>query len=384
MIFKINKDVIINIKELWRLHVNITILVSDIYKTGGVQRVVSILANYLTKKSLYKITILSLFKTAEKPYFDLNPKISTKNIFEQPFNLKLHFLKVVKGIKRNLKNNDTDLIIFAGMGLGLFVKMGTFKNNSIKLIGWEHQQFYFGKKFGLEWIGKRIACYYMDATVVLTKEDYQQYKSGLKRINKLVQIYNPAEITYESMTYKKNTKKIMSVGSLVSQKGFDYAIEVAKLVFEKFPDWQWHIYGDGPDRLKLEEKIKLYKLEKNIIIMGYYENVYDKYRNYSFYVMTSRHEGFPMVLIEAKVNKLPIVSFDCKFGPNELIKNEVNGYLISNFDTYEMSLKIIELISNKDKLEFFSENAYKDLEKLNIELIIGQWENLINNIYLGE
>jgi glycosyltransferase involved in cell wall biosynthesis len=364
--------------------VKLTLLVTNMYSPGGVQRVVSLLANKLVEENKYDITILSMFKTADDPFFAINSKIKLKHIFYEPFNFKTGYFKAVGGIREYFKENDTDVLVFSGMGYGSIVYSALGNTKSLKIIGWEHQSFHYGKKFGLEWIGKRIASKKMDAVVVLTKEDYEYYDKGLNKIKKLVQIYNPAIIDNQVNSYNSNVKKIISCGSLVPQKGFDYAIEVANIVFKQYPEWQWHIFGDGPERKVLEEKIAEYGLENNVILMGYSDNVYKKYREYSLYVMSSRHEGFPMVLIEAKSNNLPIISFECKCGPRELIIEGENGYLVPCFDVEKMANRIIKLIGNEEKMKEFSKKASDGLSNLAIDNIVQKWEQLFNEVLIKQ
>lgn len=96
--------------------------------------------------------------------------------------------------------------------------------------------------------------------------------------------------------------------------------------------------------------------------------------------MTSRFEGFGLVLTEAKTFKLPCISFKCKAGPNEIILNDVNGYLIECFDLNEMAEKIRYLINSELKRKQFSDNALNDTEKFQLDFIKKQWIDLLNNL----
>lgn len=120
----------------------------------------------------------------------------------------------------------------------------------------------------------------------------------------------------------------MTVSRIDFVKGFEYLIEVSKLVFARYPDWQWHIYGDGEIEYKnkIIDLIQQNNLQKHIILQGNRSDIYDLYQNYSFYVMTSRYEGLPMVLLEAKAKKLPIVSFDINSGPSDIIRDGIDGF----------------------------------------------------------
>ena len=159
-------------------------------------------------------------------------------------------------------------------------------------------------------------------------------------------------------------------------------MQVAKSVFAKHPDWQWHIYGDGEQNYKNQiiDLIKQNSLENHIILKDNHSEIYDLYQDYSFLVMTSRYEGLPMVLLEAKAKKLPIVSFDINSGPSDIIRDGVDGFLIKPFDCEAMADKICELIENPELRQKLSDNAYGNLDKFSKEKIIKQWCDLIDEL----
>ena len=167
-------------------------------------------------------------------------------------------------------------------------------------------------------------------------------------------IYNPME-SVEIKNCNINSKQIVSVGRLTYQKGFDILCDVAKDVLSKNPDYKW-------------------------IIKGKVSNVEDYYENSALYVMTSRFEGLPMTLLEAKNHKLPIVSFDCPTGPSEIIRNNVNGYLVKANDVREMSNKINTILQDDKKLKEFKSKANLDIEKFNLNSIIDKWTSLLVSI----
>ena len=177
-----------------------------------------------------------------------------------------------------------------------------------------------------------------------------------------------------------NSKQIVSVGRLTYQKGFDILCDVAKDVLSKNSDYKWIILGDGEDKEKLQSKIKEYNLQDRLILKGKVSNVEDYYENSALYVMTSRFEGLPMTLLEAKNHKLPIVSFNCPTGPSEIIRNNVNGYLVKANDIKEMSNKVNSVLQDDKKLKEFSDKAELDIDKFNINSIIDKWTSLLVSI----
>ncbi|MFR6018302.1 MAG: glycosyltransferase family 4 protein [Paraclostridium sordellii] len=357
----------------------IVFLVANIYKCGGVQRVVSTLSNKLINFNEFDITILSIFKTNENPFFQLNKEIEVYNLYEDPFDVRFNYFKIVKRMKRFISSKQVDIFIDCGIGLTPISYLA-LKNKKIKKISWEHQNFFSCKRWGFEWIGKRIACKKSDCVVVITKQDLRDYIANMTTINRIEQIYNPIYNKQKSEEYNPDTNKIISCGSLVHVKGFDMLVDVAKLVFEKNPNWEWHIWGDGPDKDKLQEKINSSGIKNNLILCGYSSNLDEIYKEYSLYVMTSRREGFGMVLVEAQTNKIPIVSFNCKTGPSEIVENNVNGYLINCFDVNDMAKKINEIIENREKRIDFSNKSKINVEKFNINSIVDRWALLLKTL----
>lgn len=350
----------------------ITFFVHNIYTVGGVERVLSLIANELSKK--YDVEIISLYKTAEKPYFYINENIKISNVLSNKVhNPKTHIFYLIHNVKKILKNYKTDYFVATGM---VNVPLTIFMRKQAKYIAWEH-----GNTFGIgegkmPYLGRKLAAKYADKIIVLTKRDMGKNIKTFKTANKITQIYNPIENVELSKEYNIESKKIVSSGRLCPQKGFDMLIDVAKKVFEKHPDWEWHIYGEGPDRKMLEQMIEEKKLQKNVKLMGRTDKMNEKYKEYAIFVMTSRFEGFAMVNIEAHYAKLPIVSFNCNCGPDEIIQDGVNGYLVDCFDIDKMSEKINYLIENSDVRIEMSQKTSLDKEKLEMKNIINEWEKL--------
>ena len=172
-------------------------------------------------------------------------------------------------------------------------------------------------------------------------------------------------------------KKIISCGYLVPQKGFDILIEVAKKVFQQINDWQWDIYGDGPDRDVLQSKIEGYGLNNKVNLKGYRSDILNIYKDYSFDVFTSRGEGCPMAMIEALSAGLPMVSFDFKCGPKDLISNNKNGFIIENWNIDDMAACILKLINSKELRCQFAQNADINLKELEISYVLDRWYKIL-------
>ena len=360
----------------------IFIFTDNIFIFGGVERTVSVLSNELCKE--YDVTIVSLYKMEEKPKFNIDERIKIITILENgekiPFTKGL--LKLRKKVKEKLKNEKPDVFIVASMRN--FLLCTCMKKRCKKFIGWEHSSTFAENKpikRGIK-LGRIVAKYFADKIVVLTNRDLDNYIKTLHvSKEKMFQIYNAIDKkAISDIPYKRDSKKIITVGRICEDKGYDLLVQVAKIVLSKYPDWIWDIYGDTNYEKDKNELIKMVEdsgVKRQLILKGFSKNMYDTYKDYALYVMTSKNEGYPMCTLEAHGSKLPIVSFDCDCGPSEQIIDGVNGYLIPCFDINKMAERINYLIDNPEIRYEMSTKTMLDKEKVSIEFVINKWKELI-------
>lgn len=356
---------------------NICFLSGDMSRTGGTERVLSIIANELSKqKNKFNIHILSITNENNTSYFNLENEIKNDRILKsKDVNFKKQYFQVVKGIRHYIKENNIDILIDVEVIASLFSIPAT-RFTKTKLISWEHFNFYEDNGSHLRIYARKLAARFSNCIITLTEHDKQNYLNNLDIKGKVEYIYNPIE-EVDDMECNIKSKQIISVGRLTYQKGFDMLCDVAKVVLKDNKGWKWLILGDGEDKDKLRSKIKEYGLENKLILKGNVSNVEEYYKNSSLYVMTSRFEGLPMTLLEAKTYKLPIVSFNCLTGPSEIVKNNINGYLINPENVEAMSNKLNILMNDENKLKEFSNNAQIDIEKFKLKPIIERWEKVL-------
>ncbi|WP_145505956.1 glycosyltransferase, partial [Yersinia alsatica] len=167
---------------------------------------------------------------------------------------------------------------------------------------------------------------------------------------------------------------------LTNIKGFDLLLDIWAKIEEVNSDWELVIAGDGEDKKLLAKKINELNL-KNVALLPSTPNVHDLYDQSAIYVMTSRFEGFPMVLLEAKASGLPIIAYDCDTGPSELIIDGEDGFLIPFADSDTFSDRLIKLMNDDNLREAMSLRSLVNSEKYQIEVTIGRkWKDLIDNI----
>ena len=351
----------------------VTFFINNIYEMGGMTKVVIALANELSK--FCNVEIISLHKDAEQPFYSLNKEIKIINFLgKQKISTKKGYPYYMYVVRKLLKDYKTDIFVCSCMG---YVGMTLFMRKRAKYIAWEHSSSQYGKIAGTMWFGRVLAGKYADNIVVLTKQDMEQNIKRFKSEGRITQIYDLIDQKTYSGEYDCESKKIITAGRLEHEKGFDLLIESAEKVFDVHSDWELDIYGDGSQYNNLKKQIIEKGLEKNIILKGRTNEITDLYSKYSFYISSSRVEGFGMSIFEAQNAKLPVISFNCPFGPAELVINEINGFLVKCFDVNEMSDKINTLIEDVELRKRFSANALVGKEEMESNFIIEKWKKLL-------
>ena len=318
-------------------------LLGNFQTNGGIGRVTSIIADELCKKDEIEITTISYFKTDAPVLYDISSSINQYVLFSAPVSMVKAILKysAIKKLRAIIEKENLDIIVGCGALFYPLVILAA-KGTNAKTICWEHTDPATTHDYNFQGVARKLAVKSADKIVVLTKSAQKYYLETLKvKKDKLYQIYNPvSKDAAKSKEYNGNSKKIISVGRLSYPKNFSALIDIASNVLSQYPDWTWDIYGEGEERAELTAKIESKNLVGKVNLKGQVYDLYDRYGDYSFQVMTSRYEGFPMSLIEGAVNRLPLISYDITTGPNELIVDGVNGYLVEKENTNEMTKKI--------------------------------------------
>ena len=213
-----------------------------------------------------------------------------------------------------------------------------------------------------------------DFFVTLTENDKKQWK----RINNIIVIPNPTCLKPVSSSSLKS-KKVISIGRLDPQKGFDMLISAWQIVSKNHKDWCLDIYGDGSLRNELERQIINLGLS-TCKIHSATNDIYNKYLESSIYVMSSVYEGFGLVLTEAMSFGIPCISFDCPFGPSDIISNNKDGILVEPNNINKLAEAICFLIENEDKRIEFGNEAKINVQRFSAENIMPQWDKLFRSL----
>ena len=359
---------------------NICIIDYDLSVIGGVEQVTASLSSALA--DYYQVHVLSLcMSKGTEPAYELDKRVHFKACTEKPERLR-NMSKNLKPILIDyFRENNIDVAIIQETYAGILTSQ-TLRKTKARLIFADH-----GALMN-QWDRKDmvfirfISSVFCHKVVTLTEQNRKAYISKfLTPKRKISCIYNWVDLNIpRSDSYESNSNRIISAGRFGKEKGFDMLVKAFAPVAEKHPDWHLDIFGDGEMMETVKGLIAEYGISDNVHLMGMRTDLAKRYKNYAMYVLPSYREGMPLVLLEAKANRLPIVSFDILTGPREIVRDGIDGILVKPYDLQEMSDSICKLIENADIRKAFSDASQENLDKFSKETILHNWKNLIETI----
>jgi len=373
--------------------------IPGLYNSGGMERVLTNKVNYLVNCVDYEIFIITTDGNEKKSFFELDSRVKIENFnlnYDSHFNKPLIQKFFIHQFKQNqykkkllnfIQTNKIDICIsLCGKEVEF---LGELEVECVKIVE-VHFSLLFRKQFmvshfdGFIWehlgelrnkqLIRNLSKF--DKVVVLTKDEEGKFKNNLRNI---ICIPNPVSIPTNLTPISQNNKSVISVGRLDEQKGYDNLLLAWLLVNKSYPDWKLFIYGEGDKRLELESFINNNNMNEVIFLPGRTNNVFKLFSESSIFVLSSRYEGLPMVLIEAMAYGMPAVSFDCETGPREIINDNVDGLLVENQNVECLAAKLMYLIDNETLRKKIGETAYVNIKRFDIENIMPRWINLFKS-----
>ena len=353
----------------------VLILGGNFNNTGGTERVGSMLANGLSEAG-YEIMLASILY-GDKPFFPINKDIKIISLFNSPGRTLYRTPNIIHKIRSLLKEERIDTLIVVETMSVLFTLPATL-GLPIKHICWEH--FNFNNDLGKSGrrIARQLAARYCDSIVTLTERDKEYWLQGTNHKSQITAIANPCPFPVQNYIKKENTKIVLAVGRLTPIKGFDLLLQSWLEVNKAMPDWTLKIVGEGEERSKLTSFIIENKLTDSVELVGNTDDVSQYYRQAEIFCLSSRFEGFPMVLLETLAFGLPVVSFDCDTGPAEVLEN-TGSILVANNDISRLASSLIELMNDDEQREIISQNSKEKAKIYQPEHIICQWRDLLES-----
>lgn len=211
--------------------------------------------------------------------------------------------------------------------------------------------------------------------VALTKEDASYWK---QYTTKIAVIPNMLTITPKKVR-DYNIKRVIAIGRFSHQKGFDLLLEAWYIINKSISDWHLYIYGNE-NREPYQRIVDKYQMNHNTHLMGATKDIVEEISKSSLFVMSSRFEGFPLVLGEAMSCGLPCISFDCPYGPRDIITDGEDGILVENGNIEALAKALEKLIKDVDLRQSMGERAISNVSRFDSNTIMQQWEQLFLRI----
>lgn len=350
-------------------------ITNGISGSGGLERVVCLKASYFADVYKNDVHIITLNKDTTKFFYNLSPKISIHNLNVNG-NIFKFYLNYYYQIKKTISFISPDVIFVADDGLkGVLFRIifnlkckVIYERHTTKAIqgnGLKSKFINFLMNFG----AKKF-----DKFVVLTNSNKKEWSN----LNNLVVIPNPLPFNIEKRDFNINRNKIISVGTISHIKGHDILVKAWHKIYTQFPGYTLHIYGKQKDNYDfINQYIEHNNLKEIIFLHPPTSEIKQKYLESVICVLPSRVEGFGMVLIEAMSCCVPCIATNCE-GPKDIITHGKNGYLVDIEDVDDIANKLIDLLSNQDKLKQISYEAYNSAKEYDINIIMKKWNDIIN------
>lgn len=361
----------------------ITYVVREHSYAGGTDRVLSRKANYLVEHG-FDISIISSEASSVVPFFNFDSRI--KFYYLDTPDKEENKTLYLERLTNCLRENVTDISISTGLGLSAYLH--EVNDGSRKILEF-HFSKYKGKSFLAKWdkyyAGRILSSIYTkertavansyDRFIVLTNEDKELWR-GVKNIEVI-----PNPITICPLNFTSATeKRVVAVGRLSSQKGFDRLIKIWTYVRDTYPDWRLAIFGNGRKKAMLEKMINKNNLRDVVQIFPATKDIETELLNSSIFTMTSRYEGQPLVLIEAMSMGLPAVVYGFKCGARETVTDGEDGFVVDEGNVKEFVSKLFLLMEDEKLREKMGEAARLNILRFEEKYIMPKWISLFDSL----
>ena len=374
-------------------HYKIVYCTPALYMAGGVERVLTLKANYFAEHFGYDITII-LTEGKDKPlFYPLSEKVRVVNLdigFEELWTcsfikkvfvyIKKQYLfkKLLKKELMCIRPDITVSMLRREINFITSIKDGSKKIGELH-INRAHYRNFEGKDanalknlFSKFWMNSLLSkLQRLDRLVVLTEKDREAWVE----LNNVIAIPNPLSLSPVKKS-DLSKKRVIAIGRYCHEKGYDNLLQAWAIVQDKCPEWQLAIYADGDRTLYEEMRDELHIDSDRCFLNGRTSDVISEFVNSSIAVCSSRFEGFGMVIAEAMACGLPVVSFDCPWGPRAIISDGEDGLLVENGNVDKLAEALIMMIQHPEQRKTMADKAIENVQRFKMDQIAEKWKTL--------
>ncbi len=379
----------------------ILFLIDKMKNFAGIERILTCKMNYISEHTVHKVYLITYEQQSTALPFRLNKSIIHKDInvsmplrgnstfthwllsyinirrlFKNQFKILLTEIKPEIVICTSYSFQVMDIIIETCFNLGIktIIESHTKGETTTLSHKFKYNSYLYALTTLLDYyIMRKLK--HNQCVVTLTKQDvpfWEKYAKRIETIPNMLTIAPQKVIDY-------NSKRVISAGRYMTEKGFDRLLKIWRIVNIRYKDWHLYIFGDG-DRSPYQSIVEQYQLTKTVHLMPPTSNIAGEFEKSSVFVMTSRYEGFGLVLAEAMSCGLPCISFDCPYGPRNIIKDGEDGILAEDGNIEDFAKKLELLLSNIELRKTLGMNAVKNIARLSPDSIMTKWITLFQTI----
>lgn len=343
-------------------------------RAGGAERVASILCNHWV--SLNHNIIVVTYDNAEHDFYKLNSDILRFSINDHELHgniikkIYITFRRIFK-LRSIIKQQNPNIIVSFMHMPNVIAILSSLGTNTRVVVSERTYPQYYNHNNLFDIIRKRI--YKFADVLVVQTNAVAEWGATFLHKDKIKVIPNPINEQIQTLGGEPRENIVIAVGRLTPEKGFDMLINAYAKCKSVFPEWRLLIVGDGPEKSSLQQQIDSLGLHEKVILVGQTQNTQDYYSTASIFVLSSRVEGFPNVLLEAMAHGVAVISFDCNSGPADLIANNVNGLLVQANDIRQLAAAMQRLMQNSELRNILANAALQVREDYKLEHISDRW-----------
>jgi glycosyltransferase involved in cell wall biosynthesis len=362
-------------------------LVIDGLGPGGAQRVLTTMANYWAEQGR-PVTLVTL-EGALTPAFPVDPRVvllplCTVRSGSGPISRLLGKARHVPSLRKAIRDSRPDVVVsfidrvnvlslLASRGIGVPVVVSERTDPGAYALGWMWEQL-------RAWTYPSAA-----ALVAQTEAALRYFPSARGRLDRVIpnpvaRGRMPAELSREAV----GPYRVLAMGRLGPEKGFDRLLAAFAQVTARFPGWELEIWGEGPERAALERDLSDLGLGTRARLPGIARDPTELMGSVDLFVLSSRFEGFPNVLCEAMASGLPVISYDCPSGPREIIRHEIDGLLVPPEGGVDaLAATLARLMGDPAERRRLAARAPELADRFALDRVMGLWDEVLADVLSG-
>ena len=364
------------------------LLVINAMSPGGAERVCSVLANAWASRG-DTVSLATYTAPGERSFFALDPAVREIHLGTNGSpGPGLRWLGAlgrnvarVRSIRRAIGRTRPDVIV-SFMNVTNVLTIAAAHGSGVPVIATEHID-PSQDDIGALWTALRRWVYPHAARLAVLNERVLEYFPADIRRRSVVlpnPVMRPPGPVRSVRPERGSARTIVAMGRMTRQKGFDLLLEAFATIAADHPDWTLEIWGEGPLRGELEARAHAPDLEGRVRLPGRTDDAYAVLAAADLYVLSSRFEGFPMVLCEAMASGLPVLSFDCRTGPREIVRDGIDGVLVPAGDVQELSRELSRLLGDAGTRGALARRAPEILERFGVARVLSRWDEVFQEV----